>query len=90
MERENREKTQWALDTEARLTAELLARDEAHAETARLLETSEAALVQRTKWAQDVDARLKQQLHKMALIRESRWLRLGRLVGLGPDLRRSK
>ena len=65
-------------------------RDEAHAETIRSLDASEAELAQRTRWAQDVDARLTQQLHRMALIKESRWPRLERLVELGPDLRRSK
>jgi SAM-dependent methyltransferase len=79
LEQESRQKTQWAMDTEARLTAELAA-------AVRLLDAAEATVVQRTEWAQNLDAQLQQLQTKLEFVRQSRWLKLGRSVGLGPEL----
>ena len=48
LEQENREKTAWAIETEARLTADLAARAEHLAATVRLLDAAEATVVERT------------------------------------------
>ena len=86
LNRENREKTEWALETERRLTAELAERAAQFAETVKLLDTAEATVVERTEWAQRLDAQLRELTARMEMVRASRWLKLGRTVGLGPDL----
>jgi hypothetical protein len=81
LETENRAKTEWALATEALRMQELEAQGRELAECVRLLETAEATLEERTLWAQRVEAHRQVQL---SLIRASRWLKLGRKIGLGP------
>ncbi len=69
---ENRKKTTWALDTEARLTQELEARAAHIAKITGLLDTAEATVVERTQWAQRLDAdlaRIRQQLDMIRAIR---------------------
>jgi len=87
LEEENRQKTQWAIDTETRLTADLAARAEQVAATVRLLDAAEATVIERTRWAQGLDAQLQHLQTQLDLIRQSRWLKLGRSVGLGPELK---
>jgi ubiquinone/menaquinone biosynthesis C-methylase UbiE len=84
---EDRKKTAWALDTEQRLTADLQARAEHLQKTAALLDTAEATVVERTRWAQRLDADLTRLRRQLAMIRDSRWVKLGRTVGLGPEVR---
>jgi SAM-dependent methyltransferase len=83
---ENRRKTQWALDTEERLTAELQSRTAELAQTVRLLDAAEARVVERTQWAQRLDQQLQEQMALLEMIRQSRWLQMGRAFGLGPRL----
>ena len=84
LEQENREKTAWAVETETRLTADLAERGELLSNTVRLLDAAEATVIERTEWAQRLDAELAQLQARLAMIRQSRWVRLGRTVGLGP------
>jgi SAM-dependent methyltransferase len=84
LEEENRQKTAWAIDIETRLTADLAARADLLADTVRLLDAAEQTVVERTQWAQRLDAELAQLRTQLAMIRESRWLKVGRTVGLGP------
>jgi SAM-dependent methyltransferase len=84
LEQENLEKTAWAIETETRLTADLAARAEHLAATVRLLDAAEAIVIERTEWAHRLQAELTQLQTYLAMIRESRWVRLGRTVGLGP------
>ena len=91
LELDIRDKTRWALDTETRLTAEL--RDQAErlsvavadlSTAVEALHHTEKELEERTAWAlrlQDEARRLEEQV---ALFRASRWVKLGRTVGLGP------
>lgn len=79
-------KTQWAIDTETRLTAEVRHQTGELGKAVEALHHTEAELEERTKWAlslQDEVSRLGQLL---ALVRGSRWHRLGRKVNLGPEL----
>lgn len=79
-------KTQWAIDTETRLTAELRHQTAELAKAVEALHHTEGELAERTRWAlslQDEAARLAQLL---AVVRGSRWVRMGRKVGLGPEL----
>ncbi|HEY6345488.1 MAG TPA: methyltransferase domain-containing protein [Bryobacteraceae bacterium] len=86
LEKENRAKTEWAIETETRLTAELKARVEQHAETVQLLDRAEAVVIERTQWAQKLDEELGQAKTQLGMARESRWVKLGRMLGLGPKL----
>jgi SAM-dependent methyltransferase len=86
LEAENREKTKWAVDTERRLNAHLVTQSGQLAETLRLLDEAEMTVVERTKWAQQLDEQLRQVEAQIELIRQSRWVRLGRAVGLGPKV----
>jgi SAM-dependent methyltransferase len=84
LELDIREKTQWAIDTETRLTAELRAQTEHLGTAVEALHHTEKELEERTAWAlrlQDEARRLEEQV---ALFRASRWVKLGRTVGLGP------
>lgn len=80
LEVENEAKTEWAMDTEARLSVELEGKCSELAECVRLLDQSEALVEERTHWAQSLEAELN-------LIRASRWLKLGGKLGLGPARR---
>ena len=84
---ENRRKTEWAIDTEQRLTADLEKRALQLAETVRLLDRAEATVIERTEWARGLDAQLREISAQLDLIRQSRWLKLGRHFGLGPRLK---
>jgi SAM-dependent methyltransferase len=92
LERDIQDKTKWAIDTETSLTAvirdqgERLARAVADlASAVEALHHTEKELEERTAWAlrlQDEARRLDEQV---ALFRASRWVKLGRTVGLGPS-----
>jgi SAM-dependent methyltransferase len=86
LEDENQQKTAWAIATETRLTADLAARAEHLAATVRLLDAAEATVIERTEWAQSLDAQLAQARAQLEMIRQSRWLKLGRAFGLGPSV----
>jgi SAM-dependent methyltransferase len=84
LEQENIAKTQWALDTEARLTKEIEAKGRELLDCLKLLETSEKTVEERTLWAQRLEAERAHLAAQLNMIRSSRWLKLGRKVGLGP------
>jgi SAM-dependent methyltransferase len=86
LEQENREKTQWAIDTDQRLTAEIqrLTGDLKNATAA--LQSAERDLEERTAWAMRLDKEKRQAEEQLAMVRMSRWVKLGRKVGLGPAL----
>lgn len=79
LERDVAERSAWAQDTEARLTAELVAKSNELGEAVRLLDAAEATVVERTEWAQSLR-------RELDLVRESRWVKLGRKFGLGPRI----
>lgn len=86
LDRENAEKTQWALETESRLSAEL---SQAHAqvkEYSRLLDKAEATVTERTHWAQTADAERERLVAQVNAARASKWIQVGQSVGLGPKL----
>jgi len=89
LEQLNIDKTQWALDTEARLMREIEAKCLELAECVRLLEAAENTVVERTEWAQRTEALRAELALRLEFVRASRWVRLGRKIGLGPDLKRS-
>jgi SAM-dependent methyltransferase len=84
---ENRRKTEWALETERRLTADLEQRAGQLAEAVRLLDRAESTVVERTEWARGLDAQLEDTAAELAKVRQSRWVKLGRQLGLGPRVK---
>jgi len=50
------------------------------------LHNTERELEERTAWALRLKAEAEALAHHLALVRASRWIRLGRKVGLGPEL----
>lgn len=83
---ENRRKTDWALDIEKSLTGQLEQRTQQVAEAVRLLDTAEATVVERTDWARRLDSQLQETAAQLEMVRQSRWLKLGRQLGLGPQV----
>jgi septal ring factor EnvC (AmiA/AmiB activator) len=79
LEKENQEMAQWAKDTETRLTEELRKAIEA-------FEHTEKELQARTEWALSLDKEKGALEDQLTLVRASRWVRLGRKVGVGPAL----
>ena len=86
LDEEVRKRTEWALETERRLTSELTARCQELADCVRLLDTAEATVEERTWWGQRLEAELREAETQLSMARASRWLRLGRALGLGPPL----
>ena len=84
LEQENRAKTEWALETERRLGAEL---EEKGAELARcveILHQVEKTLEERTAWAGKLQAETHGLRRQLGMYEASRWMKLGRKFGLGP------
>jgi len=84
LDRENVAKTEWALETERRLTGELDERARELAECVKLLDQAEKTVVERTQWAQRLEEDNDAVRHRLALHEISRWHKLGRSLGLGP------
>ena len=54
--------------------------------TVRLLEAAEGTVEERTLWAQRAEAQREELATKLSFVRASRWIRLGRMMGLGPEI----
>ncbi|MGH9627913.1 MAG: class I SAM-dependent methyltransferase [Bryobacteraceae bacterium] len=76
---------EWARENDRKLaeqTAEL-------GRCVELLEKAESTVEERTEWALKLDRERQEMETQLSLVQSSRWLRLGRLLGLGPELRNS-
>lgn len=82
LEEESRQKTQWALGIENRFKEKA----EELAETVRLLDRAEATVIERTLWAQRLQGSLTEAETQLQMIRDSRWVKLGRTINLGPKV----
>ena len=79
-------KTSWVRDTEERLSAEIEIYKEQLVQSVELLRETEANLEERTKWALDLE-KMKTDLEaSMNLVKASRWFKMGRKIGLGPEI----
>jgi len=81
LDQENRTKSEWA----AQLNAQLDAKLQELAQCVAYLHQAEKTVEERTRWAQQLNAEVERIRSKLALLEASRWVRLGRSVGLGPD-----
>jgi SAM-dependent methyltransferase len=79
---ELRKHVEWALETGHKLAergAEL-------AKTVTLLDRAEATVIERTNWAQSLSTELDSARAQLESVRQSRWVRLGNVAGMGPDI----
>lgn len=86
LEAELAERTRWAQETEQRLSSEAERQSRELVRCVELLHAAEAQLEERTHWALDLDRQREQLQAAVAAAEASRWVRLGRIVGLGPEL----
>ncbi len=82
LESENLAKTRWA----EQLNAELSAKLAELTQCVDYLHQAEKTVEERTRWAQQLNTEIEQLRRKLALLEASRWVQLGRRVGLGPHL----
>ena len=87
LENELQTRTQWAIDTEQRLSAELHAKCTELAHCVDVLHETEATLEARTAWALQLDKERDALAAKLSAVGASRWVRLGRTFGIGPEIR---
>jgi SAM-dependent methyltransferase len=85
LDAENEAKTHWALETEARLEQ----KSQELAQCVEILHQAERTIEARTAWAEKLKTEAYQLERQVILMKESRWVKLGRRFGLGPDLRDS-
>jgi len=78
LDQENRTKSEWAQQLNAQLDAKL----HELAQSVDYLHQAEKTVEERTRWAQALDAEVAQLRRKLAQLEASRWVRLGRRVGL--------
>ncbi len=78
LDAENRAKADWA----RQLDEQLGAKGQELAQCVEYLHEAEKTVDERTRWAQSLDAELDQVRRKLAVLESSRWVRLGRRVGL--------
>ncbi len=86
LEEDIRAKTQWAHDVEARLTAEVKKQTADLLAAVDALHRTEKDLEERTAWAFRLQEEASALAQQLAIVRASRWVKLGRKVGLGPVL----
>jgi SAM-dependent methyltransferase len=80
------DKIKWAQDVETSLTAEIQKQTSDLVKAVDALHQTEKDLEDRTAWALGLQKQADHLSHQLALIRGSRWVKLGRRIGLGPVL----
>jgi SAM-dependent methyltransferase len=86
LEEDVRAKAEWALQTERRLTAEIESERAERAAVLERLKAAEATAEERARWALESNQRLERIEGQLELVRASRWVLLGRKLGVGPRL----
>jgi SAM-dependent methyltransferase len=93
LETEKRKTAEWAVETERRLTLELVGRTheleskcQELAECVRLLHEAERTVEERSNWALQLDEQIRQLNADLHLLRASRWVKLGNALGMAPRL----
>jgi SAM-dependent methyltransferase len=84
LEQDIEAKTRWARDTETRLTAEVRKQTADLVRAVEALHHTEKELDDRTAWALRLQEETRGLEAQLTLYRDSRWVKLGRKVGLGP------
>lgn len=86
LEQDSRDKADWAIETERRLSREVEQLKAQIGELARLLDAADVTITERSTWAQGLQNQLSQTQAQLDSVRASRWLRTGRMFGVGPEL----
>jgi SAM-dependent methyltransferase len=86
LEQDIRAKTEWAREVEARLTVEVQKQTADLVAAVEALHRTEKELEERTVWALRLQEEASASAQQLAVMRASRWVKLGRKVGLGPVL----
>jgi len=81
-----RAKTKWALDVEAALQADVQKQTAHLVAAVEALHHTERELEERTAWALRLQEEASALAQQVALVRASRWVKLGHKVGMGPAL----
>jgi len=84
LEQDVRTKTQWAKDVEAALKAEVDKQTAELVKAVDALHRTEKELAERTDWALQLQEEARRLQEQVTLYQGSRWVKLGRKVGLGP------
>jgi hypothetical protein len=84
LEQENREKTQWAIETDERLSAEIQRLSNELVKAVAALERSGQDLEERTAWALRLDKEKRLLEEQLAMVRMSRWVSSGAKWVWGP------
>ena len=86
LEAELQARTEWAQGAEARVQQEM---DQLNGDLTRcvaLLDKAEATVVERTNWALQLQRDVERAQAQLALARASIWVKLGRIIKVGPEL----
>ena len=86
LDRESAARAQWAIDTETRLTAELKSKADELVQCVALLDQAEKTVEERTLWARKLEAQRADLEIKLSMVQGSRWYKMGRRIGLGPQV----
>jgi SAM-dependent methyltransferase len=86
LEQELEANARWVAETEARLHAEMQTHIDELGRAVEALHRTEKELEERTAWARRLEEEGRRLDAQLSLVRASRWVKLGRKVGLGPDL----
>jgi SAM-dependent methyltransferase len=84
LEKDIQARTQWARDVETSLTAEVRKQTAELVRAVEALHHTEKELQDRTAWALQLQEEARKLEEQVTLYRASRWVKLGRKVGLGP------
>jgi hypothetical protein len=84
LEADIRSKIQWALDVEASLIVEIKKQTADLVKAVEALHRTEKELLERTEWALRLEKEARELARQVEIYRASRWVKLGRKVGLGP------
>lgn len=85
LEGELRSRTAWVTQTEERYSQELSKREAELAACHDLLQQAENTVEERTLWAQSLDRERETLSATVSAVQASRWMKLGRMLGLGPE-----
>ena len=83
LEADLEQKTKWARETERRLMAEMA---DLHRSYQALLDEANATIEERTRWAQSEQKQREHLDAVLAMVQQSRWVKIGRRLRVGPDL----
>ena len=85
LEEDVRQRTQWALDTESRLGKELADKVDELGKCVEILHQKEDLLEQRQLLVEQLQQKIAALEQQLAMFQASRWVKLGRRIGLGPE-----